>query len=307
MLALGTVCVVAPVSKCWKDLYATVESHQLRVLIKEICADIDITCVPQMTLCSSVFASPSRVKLACESGLDCSSEAYQHAAGKYANIATLVTAHDMGMQYTTETMLGAAQRDKLAEVQHLRSEGCPWAWGHLEEAASNGHFELLRWCYEHGCHFEEPWDAPAFAAQSGNIELVTWVLQLEQQVNAPLLEDTMCAAALRGHTAMCEFLRAQQCPWDRSVSRAAAVRGHLDCLRWLLDNGCPWEARQLCMSAAEGGSVEVCAWSQQQGILASTSMLTDMLNKAAEYNHLAAVQWLRAQGAEWPTAIQLRS
>jgi hypothetical protein len=159
---------------------ATLKSHQLRVYIKDICADIDITCVPQMTLYSSVFASPSRVELAYKSGLDCSPEAYQRAPGKHADIATLFTAHDMGMHCTTETMLGAAQCNKLADVQHLYAvyiEGCPWTTGLLEVAASHGYFELLCRCYEHGCRFAEACKAPVLAAESGNVELIAWVVQ----------------------------------------------------------------------------------------------------------------------------------
>jgi hypothetical protein len=45
-----------------------------------------------------VFTSPARVRQT--SGLDCTSETYQHAAGKHADIATLATAHEMGMEYT---------------------------------------------------------------------------------------------------------------------------------------------------------------------------------------------------------------
>jgi hypothetical protein len=79
-----------------------------------------------MTLYSSVFASPSRVKLAHESGLRCTSLAYGHAAGSYADIATLATAHELGMPYTADTMIGAGKCNKLAEIQYMHSEGCPW-------------------------------------------------------------------------------------------------------------------------------------------------------------------------------------
>jgi hypothetical protein len=110
-----------------------------------------VVCVPQMTLYSSVFASPSRVNGANESGLGCTSDAYQLAAGKYADIATLEAACELGMEYTALTVAGAAERNKLAEVQYLRSQGCPWPTKLLERAALRGHFELVRWCREHGC------------------------------------------------------------------------------------------------------------------------------------------------------------
>eukprot|EP00953_Heterococcus_sp_UTEX-ZZ885_P032696 17055-Heterococcus_DN1.PRE.1 len=68
----GHCLFVKPVSKWWKDLYARVESQKLTINANTI-----IVCVPQMTLYSSVLSSPSRVHLAHESGLDCTTEAYQ--------------------------------------------------------------------------------------------------------------------------------------------------------------------------------------------------------------------------------------
>jgi hypothetical protein len=93
----GHCLFVAPVCRCWKDLYDTVESQQLQGYDAYARRSDRITCVPQMTLYSSVFASSSRVQLAHTSGLDCSSKEYHHAAGKFADITTLATAHELGM------------------------------------------------------------------------------------------------------------------------------------------------------------------------------------------------------------------
>jgi hypothetical protein len=128
-----------------------------------------------MTLYSSVFASPSRVQLARESGLDCTSVACQHAAGQHAagqhaSVATLAKAHELGMPYTEATIAVAALYNKLAEVQYLHSQRCPWAAGLLDRAASAGLLELLRWCYEHGCPWSEAVKAPVNAAESGNVD-----------------------------------------------------------------------------------------------------------------------------------------
>jgi hypothetical protein len=149
----GPCLFVTPVCKAWKEVYGAVASQQLAVWDEDTVDDITITCVPQMTLFSSVFAAPSRVQLAHESGLDCSSEAYQRAAGKYANTAALATAYTLGVEFTEEAIIGAVNDNKLAEVQYLHNQGCPWPEHFLEFAASSGYFELVRWCYEHGCFF----------------------------------------------------------------------------------------------------------------------------------------------------------
>jgi hypothetical protein len=108
-------------------------------------------------------------------------------------------------------------------------------------------------------------EAPlAAAAPSGSIELLAWLLQLPgTQLSAVFLER----AAFTGRTDMCQYLHAQQCPWDAPAPCATAIpaAGHLDLLRWLMDNGCPWEARDLCISAAVGGRIDVLVYLQQKG------------------------------------------
>jgi hypothetical protein len=298
----GHSLFVAPVSWLWRGLYAKVESQQLAVYDEVNIENKIITCVPQMTLYSAVFASSSRVQLAHESGLDCTSEAYHFAAGRHADIAALATAHKLGMDYTEEIVIGAAKGNKLAEVQYLHRQGCPWPSQLLELAVMSGAFELVRWCYEHCCEFEIPEMASECAAASGNVELMAWILQ---QPETPWVSSrAMAAAAAGGHTAMCQFLHSKQCPWCADSTEAAARCGHADLLRWLMDNGCPWDNRNLYCAAANGGTIEVLAYLQQQGLLTSASVISDMLGSAACYGKLAVAKWLRAQGAAWPTTLR---
>jgi hypothetical protein len=272
----GHCLFVAPVNKLWNGIYAALQSLQLAVS-SAISHKKIITCVPQMTLYSAVFASPSRVQLAHTSGLSCNSAAYQYAAGKDADIATLATAHKLGMEYSEITMACAAQCNKLAEVQYLHAQGCPWSLRLLEDAARGGHFELVRWCHKQGC----PWKAkvmPHHAAESGNVELMAWVLQqpgikLSKAVKSraaskgstALSKAVMSRAASKGRTAMCQYLRTQQCPWSASSTYYAADNGHVDVLRWLMDNGCPWDANNLRLAAVTSGSVDVLEFLQLQG------------------------------------------
>jgi hypothetical protein len=256
--------------------------------------------VRKLTLHSSVFISPSRVKLAHDRGLICSSQTYQIAAGCFADIATLATAHQLGMQYTDTTMIAAAQFNKVNEVQFLHRQGCPWSSDVLEAAVSIGDFELVRWCYERGC----PWDASRAAynaAQSSNVELMAWVLQ---QPGTQLCTNVMCTAVWQSDTAMCHYLHTQQCPWSDASTWHAAYQGDASLVRWLIDNGCPFDAHAVCIVAAQAGSVEVLDCSQQQGILVSADDLIASLSTAARHDQLAAAQWCRAHGAEWPAIIR---
>jgi hypothetical protein len=128
-----------------------------------------------VTLGSSLFSSSARVKVAHDNGLDRTSEEYHLAAGKHAGIASLAMMRKLGIKYIAATMAGAARSNKLAEVQFLHAQGCPWSMYLLEDAARDGYFELLRWCYEQDCGWERGAAvAPAYAAESGNIELLAW-------------------------------------------------------------------------------------------------------------------------------------
>eukprot|EP00953_Heterococcus_sp_UTEX-ZZ885_P016774 9409-Heterococcus_DN1.PRE.6 len=174
----GYFLFVTPVSRLWKKIYATVERQQLTVYIR--CHGMNsiglrartITCGPQMTLFSSVFTSPSRVKLAHETDLNCRLTAYQHAAGKYADVTTLRAAHEVGLEYIMATIDGAARFNNLPAVQYLHSQGCHWPLQLLKRAAINGYFELVRWWHENVCTWHAPDKAPSYAAESGNVELM---------------------------------------------------------------------------------------------------------------------------------------
>jgi hypothetical protein len=54
---------------------------------------------------------------------------------------------------------------------------------------------------------------------------------------------------------------------------------------------------------ARGGSVEALVCLQQLGVLTDTALLSDMLNEAGSHNQLAAAQWLKEQGAQWPAVF----
>jgi hypothetical protein len=130
---------------------------------------------------------------------------------------------------------------------------------------------------------------------------MAWVLQ---HSGAQLSEAVMTVAASKGHTDLCQYLYGQQCPWNKYSTRCAAHFGHVDLLRWLIANGCDWNASDVCLAAAQGGQIAVLVYMQQQSLLSSAARLTRTLACAGCHNKLAAAQWLRAQGAEWPAVFK---
>jgi hypothetical protein len=102
---------------------------------------------------------------------------------------------------------------------------------------------------------------------------------------------------------MCAYLYAEKCPWTEATCTEAAINRHSSTLRWLREHGCPWDTKHIHVVAAQGGSIDVMVYLQQQGIVFTAGVLTEMLSYAGAYNHLAAAKWLRAQGAEWPAML----
>jgi hypothetical protein len=346
------------VNSQWVQLYYGVASMEVTGHIAEG-RDIKVTCIPQMTLYSSAFASPSRLRLADKqctikrSGA--AAQRYQYALGRYADIVTLSAAHfsgtvldawtlygviaadavpklqwlcalmmcdpstelsfdaassssfavltwlkEQGVKFTTETAVSAARTNQVAVLQYLLAQECPLGAEVCREAAASGSLEALRWAREEEC----PWEANEImiaAASSGSVELTAWVLQ---QPGVPVYPGVLSAAAKRGHTAVCAYLRQQQCPADASACMYAVKGGHLDTLRCLLEHGCTWNEGQVRRRAAERGSIAMLEYIQQEGILATAAQLTDMLNIAGAADKLAAAQWLRERGAEWPQMLK---
>jgi hypothetical protein len=140
------------------------------------------------------------------------------------------------------------------------------------------------------------------AVRSGNVEMITWVMQ---QPSVVCTADAMAVAAAQGHTAVCELLRAAGCPWGASACACAAEGNHVGTLRWLHEHGCPWDSTVLA-AAAEVGCVAVLQYVLEQCAHISAELLTHLLSFAGARNQLAAAQWLRQQGAAWPDVLRQR-
>jgi hypothetical protein len=114
-------------------------------------------------------------------------------------------------------------------------------------------------------------------------------------------------AAGAGHTAVCAYLRSQACPWDSTACYRAACGQHYSTLQWLHTSGCPYDATVACEQAATCGHTDTVEFILQlHGTALSdlpASQLTGLLNAAGAYNKVAAAQWLRQQGAEWPEQL----
>jgi hypothetical protein len=277
---------LAPVSSLWRSVYTRLAAGEVQSV------DAYGTVSTCVTLYSSVFASPSRVRLAHARGLLCWTDSYQLAAGRYGTAASLAAARRLGFRPSIATMLAAVERNQLPVLQFLSAQqGCSYNWSVAEAVAKRGDLTILRWIREHGCAWNNGTILRS-AVASGSVEVAAWV---KQQVGGVCDEHVMSAAAAMGHTAVCEYLHAEQCPWNEQACDDAARNGHAGTLRWLHEHGCAWYTNSVCTSAAASGCIDVMVCLQQQGIAPTPMMLEHMLNVAGTHDKLAAAQWLSSK------------
>eukprot|EP00953_Heterococcus_sp_UTEX-ZZ885_P002106 1644-Heterococcus_DN1.PRE.5 len=204
-----------------------------------------------------------------------------------------------GCVLNLDTMRSAAMMGHLAICQFLVAEQCPFDAGACTLAAQSGCMEVMRFLIESGC----PWDVDAIsvrAAESGDMQL----LQYLKQQGGMFSEDVMRAAAHAGDVHLCRYLYDEQCPWDTTACENAAHGGHVDTLRWLHEQDCPWDPYTVRSAAAVGGHADVLNYMHRFEPIASAAELTELLNTAGAFGHIAAAQWLRHHGARWPALLK---
>eukprot|EP00953_Heterococcus_sp_UTEX-ZZ885_P005459 3413-Heterococcus_DN1.PRE.1 len=191
-------------------------------------------------------------------------------ATKRGHVHVLQFLYDHDCRGDEQTTATAAQEGKLEALQFLRSRGCPWADTIYCDAAESGSVPLVRWLVEQG------------------IEL-----------NAA----TLVCAAKYGHLQLCQYLRAEGCAWDASATAVACKYSQVATLQWLIEQGCPYQIRTCCYFAAVYGHIAILVYMQSLGWL-DAPVLLEALQVAGTFDQLAAAQWLRQQGAEWPTLLR---
>jgi hypothetical protein len=149
----GCFLFAALVAKAWWYSYARVPGCQL-VGIDSLGNIANVVCSPQTTLSSVVFASPTCVKLAHDCGLQLSTGTsnLQRIAGRYADTATLRTAHALGLSLISEDLArGAAVSGELQKLVFLAEQHCPFPADITMYAARSGVVEALVYLQQQGC------------------------------------------------------------------------------------------------------------------------------------------------------------
>jgi hypothetical protein len=146
-LGPGQHLFISAVSKAWKESYERVASVQMAGVTHSYDNPAQsCTITPQTTLCSAVFRSPALVRLAHECGLIFINEKLQRIAGRFASVATLKAAHELGLQLTGAVLISAAEAASVPVLQWLHcDEGCVLPFEFDFYAGRSGSIDLFRW------------------------------------------------------------------------------------------------------------------------------------------------------------------
>jgi hypothetical protein len=218
----------------------------------------------------------------------------------YGDAQTLCTAHQLGLELTEHVVKGAARSGSIDKLKYLLEAGLPITLSASSAAAEWGQLTTLQWLRAQGLEWDNC-EICGKAAMSGDMD----VLLYTEEMGGVLSARTMAYAAEAGKLHMCQYLRTQQCPWDERATNYSAFAGRVDVLGWLLQHGCPvvLDKEGLLSAAAFGGSTDVLQCLLDASLLTLPSQFTEMLHWAGEFSNLAAAQWLREHGAEWPVVL----
>jgi hypothetical protein len=232
------------------------------------------------------------------------SDVADYAAGS-GNLAVLKYLHSEECEFGLDATYNAAAAGHIHVLEHLQ-HCCPWNAEACNAAAAGGHLAALRFLREHQC----PWDTEEIAvhaAESDSIPLMQYVVQQ----GAVLTAAVALTAVQYGHLALCKHLVAISAPVNVQACSSAARSGSAELLRLLHRASSPWDAedtQEVCRVAAKGGSVDILNYLVNEAeVELDADILMVMLNVAGAYEQLAAAQWCRQRGAEWPSMLRFFS
>jgi hypothetical protein len=234
----------------------------------------------------------------------------------------------LGMPYTSKVLSGALRSGRLSTLIWLTGVlRCQLPYDSSIVAAVHGHVHVLNWLHEQQTAFAP--DASVAAATQSHLK----VLQFLHDNGYAWHPDTCIGAVRSGTLNVVKYACEHTTSWNLQQLTCLAARwGHIHILNWLRDCcgavmraelmaeaaqigqfamlqhlhsiECSSDAASLRLSAARGGSIPVMREIINLGLVYSAQDMTSMLYIAGAHNHLAAVEWLRQQGAVWPQFLK---
>jgi hypothetical protein len=131
-----------------------------------------------------------------------------------------------------------ARTNKLELLKWAQEEKkCKWNKSTIEVAAFIGNLEMVKYCVANECPIDER--ACENAAENGHLEVLKY---LREEAKAPWGWKTAYWAAQNGHLHILEYLVERKYDqYSTGACALAAENGHLDCLKYLHETAkAPW-------------------------------------------------------------------
>ena len=146
---------------------------------------------------------------------------------------------------------------------------CEWGKRTINEAASQGNLEMVKYCVANKCHMDPytcalaagnghfecfkylceeakaqwDWRTPSYAAGNGHLHVLKYLVERKYHkffAGAWFRADACQCAARNGHLDCLKYLHeTSKAPWNSDAVQSAHTNNHPECLQYLLDNDCP--------------------------------------------------------------------
>ncbi|AGO82605.1 Ankyrin repeat domain containing protein [Pandoravirus dulcis] len=209
-------------------------------------------------------------------------------AAARGHLDILVYAHENGCPWHYGVCTAAETYGRIDCLRYAHGAGCYWR-GECDEAAENGHTDVLRYAKENGLG-DDGELACRLAAAGGHVDTLRYACEN----GWPTCAITSWNAAEHGHLNVLKYVHESGGEWDTWTTWSALSGGYIDCLEYLLKNGCPG-FDDACTWAAEKGQLRALQWLRAQGCPWSEETAA----AAARGGHLDVLDWLCRHGCPW--------
>ncbi|AVK76689.1 Ankyrin repeat domain containing protein [Pandoravirus macleodensis] len=209
-------------------------------------------------------------------------------AAVHGHLDVIKYAHENGCPWHYGVCSAAEAYGQVDCLRYAHGAGCYWR-GECDEAAGNGHTDVLRYAKEKGLGRGE--FACHYAAAGGHVDTLRYACENGWET----CSATPTYAARRGHLDVLKYVHESGGDWECDTVWGAASGGHIDCLDYLLKNGCPGFDEGACDEAANAGRIATLQWLRAHGCPWGASVCAE----AARGGHVDVLDWLRRNGCPW--------
>eukprot|EP00953_Heterococcus_sp_UTEX-ZZ885_P007407 4491-Heterococcus_DN1.PRE.2 len=162
--------------------------------------------------------------------------AYYAAAGGSIEIVEWLR-QQQGVLIDSGTLKMATHAGHTAMCAHLRSIGCEWDDDTCTKAAEGGHLETLRWLRETGCPWDT-WQICKHAANNGSIDILDYVTEQGEVLDAELLTKALNNACASGQLQAAQWLRQRGAEWPAVLGYDEEEQWSGAMIAWARAEGC---------------------------------------------------------------------